>query len=380
MQNAKLKKLCADSFCNMMRGQVLRPGCVKWVVLAISISLGDVLPGVALPLSAGDRLRIQTPSDDQLPAESTFRLSGLYEVNLDGTLQIPFLDPQPAAGLEAAQVEKRLAELLVQRGFFRAESLQLSVRVAQWAPVQVTVAGETFFPGRVLINVLPDSSDNPFPRPRAAPLTQAGENPSERYLSAALRQAGGLKPSADIRNIRLIRGKQERVLDLSGIVTGQPVPDVPLVAGDQVIVPKLANLETALVRPSQVTPRTIQVLISNLTQPAARGGQIVPMEYGTRFSQAVVVAGCVGGAKATNAKRRSTLVQTDRTTGVTRVLDRSVESLMRQSTNDADNPFLMPQDSVVCYDSRVTNATGVVRLLSDVLSPFFLIQRIFTNE
>ncbi len=357
--------------------------CLKkpslFILMTIAIAVGGILPVGALPLSVGDRLRIQTPLDDQLPAQSTFRLSGLYEINLDGTLQIPFLAPQPAAGLEAAQVEKRLAELLVQRGFFRAESLQLSVRVAQWAPVQVTVAGETFLPGQVLINVLPDSGDNPFPRPRAAPITQSGENPPERYLSVALRQAGGLKPSADIRNIRLIRGKQERVLDLSGIVTGQPVPDVPLVAGDQVIVPKLASPEIALVRPSQVTPRTIQVLISNLTQPTTRGGQIVPMEYGTRFSQAVVAAGCVGGAKATNAKRRSTLVQTDRTTGATRVVDRSVESLIRQSTSDADNPFLMPQDSIVCYDSNVTNTTGVVRLLSDILSPFFLIQRIFTQ-
>ncbi len=348
---------------------------------AIALACPFALPLAvwALPLSPGDRLRIQTPSDDQLPQTSSFRLSGLYEVNLDGTLQIPFLEPQPAAGLEAATVEKHLGELLVQRGFFRPESLRLSVRVAQWAPVQVTVAGETFFPGQVLINSLPDSGDNPFPRPRSAPVSQSGENPSERYLSVALRQAGGLKPSADIRNIRLIRGKQERVIDLSGIVTGQPVPDVPLIAGDQVIVPKLANVETALVRPSQVTPRNIQVLISNLTQPSNRGGLVIPMEYGTRLSQAVVAGGCVGGAKATNAKRRITLVQTDRLSGKTHVLDRSVESLMRQSTSDADNPFLMPQDSVVCYDSGVTNTTGVVRLLSDILSPFFLIQRIFTQ-
>jgi polysaccharide biosynthesis/export protein len=349
------------------------------VLISGAIALGGILPAAALPLSPGDRLRIRTPLDDELPAASNFRLSGLYEVNVDGTLQIPFLEPQPAAGLEAAIVEKQLAEMLIQRGFFKASSLQLSVRVAQWAPVQVTISGEVFFPGRVLINALQDNLNSPFPRPRAAPVVESGENPSERYLSTALRQAGGIKPSADIRQIRLRRGRQERVVDLSGIFTGEPVPDVPLVAGDQVIVPQLARIETAFVRPSQVTPDTIQVLVSNLTQPSLRSGLIIPMAYGTRLSQAIVAAGCVGGAKVTNAKRRTTLVQTDRLTGQTRVLDRSVESLLRKSANDADNPFLMSQDSVVCYDSTVTNATGVLRFLSDVLSPFFLIQRIFTQ-
>ncbi len=347
--------------------------------MASAIALGNAGSAIALPLSPGDRLRIQTPSDDQLPENSTFRLSGLYEVNVDGTVQIPFLEPQLAAGLEAEVVEKQLAERLVQRGFFNAAALQLSVRVVQWAPIQVTIAGEVFLPGRVLINALPDSSDSSMPRPRASPVVASGENPSERYLSTALRQAGGLKPTADVRHIRLRRGNRERVLDVSGIFTGQPVADIPLIAGDQVIVPTSPVTEAAWVRPSQITPSTIPVLISNLTQPAVPGGQMVTMAYGTRLSQAVVTAGCVGGAKSM-AKRRVTLVQTDRLTGQTFVRDRSVESLVRTSRQDADNPFLMPQDSVICYDSRVTNTARVFRLVSDVLSPFFLIQRIFSHD
>jgi polysaccharide biosynthesis/export protein len=345
-----------------------------------AIALGNACSAIALPLSPGDRLRIQTPSDDQLPENSAFRLSGLYEVNVDGTVQIPFLEPQPAAGLEVEVVEKQLAERLVQRGFFNASALQLSVRVVQWAPVQVTIAGEVFLPGRVLINALPDSSDGSIPRPRAAPVVASGENPSERYLSAALRQAGGLKPTADVRHIHLRRGKREQVIDVSGIFTGQPVADVPLIAGDQVIVPAASVPELAWVRPSQITPSTIPVLVSNLTQPVVAGGQTVTMAYGTRLSQAVVTAGCVGGAKSTQARRRVTLVQTDRLTGQTLVRDRSVESLVRTSRQDSDNPFLMPQDSVICYDSRVTNTARVFRLVSDVLSPFFLIQRIFSND
>lgn len=344
-------------------------------------------PARSLPLSPGDRLRLLIPADDALPQNSPFRLSGLYEVNLDGTLTVPFVGPLPAAGLETVQVERNLARTLIERGFFRPDQLQLSINVAQWAPVQVTVAGEIFQPGRVLINrlgdqvgfgAIPDDERNPTPRPAAT--TVAGDGAPERYLSAAIRQAGGLKPTADLRNIRLLRGQQEIRLDFSGIMTGQPILDIPLVAGDRIVVPE-TRLQPELVRPSQLTPSTIPVVLSNLTDPKSTNqAQITSLEYGTRLSQAVVAAGCAGGSRSTNAKRRAMLVRTERETGQTLVTERRIEQLLKQSRNDEDNPFLMPQDSVVCYDSTVTNVASVFRLIGRILSPFFLIERLFTNE
>ncbi len=348
------------------------------IFTAFAIAAVSTFPGYALPLSPGDRVRVLTPMDDELPADSQFRLSGLYEVNVDGTLKIPFIDPQPAVGLEDTEVEKKLAEALVSKGFFRAESLALSVNVAYWAPVQVTVAGETFNPGRVLINATPKDS------PSATPAVVTGNYPPDRYLSAALRMAGGVKPSADIQHIRLKRGKQEKTIDLSGVITGKAVADVPLVAGDQVIVPASEDRQDALIRPSQLTPSMIPVFLSNLTAPntpnITKGGQVVTLEYGTRLSQAAIAAGCAGGTQRTNARRRAVLVHTDRLTGKTTTVERSVERLLRRSDNDAENPFLMPQDGVVCYDSTVTNLASIFRLITDIASPFFLIHRLFRDE
>jgi polysaccharide export outer membrane protein len=324
-----------------------------------------------------------TPLDDELPPDSRFRLSGLYEVNLDGTLQIPFLEPQSAIGLEPAQVEKNLAEALVKKGYFRPDFLELSVKVARWAPVQVTVSGEIFRPGRVLVNDLPGGTEEATSR-QSRETAIAGDNPPGRYLTAAIRQAGGLKPTADIRQIRLVRRKQERVFDLSGVITGQPVPDVPLIADDQVIVPKQAIAQNELVRPSQLTPNEIPVLLSNLTVPhtpnQGRGGQIVELEYGTRLSQVVVTAGCAGGTRATNARRKVALIRTDRLTGATAVMDRPVERLLKNASNDQENPFLMPQDGVVCYDSRVTNIASIIRTVGTIFSPFFLIPGLFRHD
>ena len=357
------------------------------IFTAIAIATGTEFPVWALPLSPGDRVRVLTPMDDALPPESRFRLSGVYEVNLDGTLQIPFLEPQPAVGLEVAVVQKKLAEALVNKGFFRAETLELSVGVVSWAPVQVTVVGETFHPGRVLLRAAADEQQQGRSSVATAGTTDAvvtGSNAPDRYLTAAIRGAGGLKPTADLQHIRLLRGKQEKNVDLSGVLTGKAVIDVPLIAGDQVTVPALSYSQNELVRPSQLTPTDITVFLANLTAPntpnSSKGGQVVTLAYGTRLSQAAIAAGCAGGTQRTNARRRAVLVQTDRQTGKTTVIERPIERLLKQSDNDAENPFLMPQDGVVCYDSTVTNLASIFRLITDIASPFFLINRLFRDE
>jgi polysaccharide biosynthesis/export protein len=338
-------------------------------------------PVLALPLSPGDRVRVAIPADDQLPEDDRLNISGIYEINLDGNLQFPFVDPIPAAGLEIAQLEQRLARALVAKGLYRADILQVSLRVAQWAPVQVTVSGEVFQPGRVLINSLPIDREDERPQPRNQEIgTVSGEYPPERYLTAAIRRVGGIKPGADLRNVRLIRNGQEQVVNLAGVFSGESVSDIPLIAGDQVIVPQLETPQTALVRPSQLTPAQIPIIFSNLTEPARRGSEVLEVPYGTRFSQAVVMANCTGGNKLTNSRRKVALVQTDRLTGQTKILETSVERLIRNSVNSAENPYLMPQDSVVCYDSSVSTATGVLRVISDVFTPFFLIQRLFRGD
>ncbi|MGA7933349.1 MAG: polysaccharide biosynthesis/export family protein [Kovacikia sp.] len=350
------------------------------MLVATLVTMGTAFPGWTLPLSPGDRVRVLTPLDDELPQDSQFRISGVYEVDQSGSLQIPFLEPQPAAGLEAAQIEKRLAEALVNKGFFRSDFLSLSVRVIRWAPVQVTVSGEIFRPGRVLINAPGDSAQRTPSQADREPEAIAGENPMGRYLTTAIRQAGGIKPTADLHQIELIRGKQAKVFDLSGIFTGESVPEVPLIAGDRVVVPKVAIAQNELVRPSQLTPTEIPVYLSNLTVPTTpnlgKGGQIVSLEYGTRFSQAVIAAGCAGGSRI-NAKRKAVLVRTDRLTGQTNVLDRPVEDLIKRTREDHENPFLMPQDGVVCYDSTVTNISKILSIIGSIIFPFSLIPRLF---
>jgi polysaccharide biosynthesis/export protein len=337
---------------------------------AITSQVLGIGASYALPLSPGDRLKITIPEGELF--------NGVYEVNLDGNIQVPYLDPIPVQGREISNLELELTQLLVNKGYFNPKFIKVNVAIIEWSAVQVTVSGATFQPGVVIVNSR-SAPDRALQQQRTT-----GDYPIERFLTAALRNAGGITPDADVRSVRLIRkGNQDKVIDLSGAFTGDPVEDIPLIAGDQIVVPKMAVVNNEYVRPSQITPPGIRVLLSNLTVPASSNASAsvsrdaTTFAYGARFSQAVVSANCAGGTVATNASRFAILVRTERVTGATKTWERSIEDLLRKPNDDSINPFLMPDDGVVCYDSSLTEARDVARTIGDFLNPLNLLRNIF---
>ncbi|AUT01461.1 polysaccharide export protein [Nostoc sp. CENA543] len=340
---------------------------ISYVIFnAILLSLTWIAPSVALPLSPGDRVKVIIPEGEEF--------SGIFEVNLEGDLEIPYLSPLPVAGLEPKQVEENLTTALIDGAFFQRSFLQVNVRVVQWASVEVFVSGETFLPGRVFINELSpgDRTQQPVP--------VAGQYPPNRYLTVAIRDAGGVKPTADIKQVQLIRERETRVIDLSGVITGEPFADIPLIAGDRIIVPDAGKMHNELVRPSPITPTGIKVFLSNLTVPAtgnapsAVGNDGSSFPYGARFSHAVAAANCAGGTRGTNAERKAVLVTTEQLTGKTTYIERSVNKLLTGVNDDTNNPFLKANDVVACYDSKVV---GVRDVLQTILNPLSTLRSIF---
>ena len=322
---------------------------------------------MALPLSPGDRIEVSIPNDTYF--------ARVYEVNQDGNLEIPYLGLLPVIGLEPLEVQEKLSEALIEKKFFPPNRLQLSIQVLIWAPVQVSVAGEVFQPGRILIN---DPNDPPAITSISTDSRQVtGSYPVRRYLTVAVRAAGGVLPTADLTQVKLVRNNQEQIVDLSGIFAGSPITDIPLIAGDQVVVPPSDRFQPELMRPSQITPPGIKVFISNLTTPAtsnatsAVGNQQegITFPYGARFSQAVISANCAGGIVATNADRNAILIRVDPLSGKTTVVERKVEDLLRKSMTNEDNPLLLPRDGVACYDSDMTNTRDIFRSIAEFLNP-----------
>lgn len=321
--------------------------------------------GDDLPLSPGDMVEITIVNGEGF--------EGRYVVNPDGNIQLPLVEAVKASGLGATALSEKLELALVRAQIFLPNTARVGVRVLQWAPIEVSVAGAVFEPGRVLINnkiadQVIEERINAF-----------GDYTPTRYLSEALRAASGIRPDAKLDQVIVIRNGWQVEVDMTGILLGHAANDLLLVAGDRVVVPTTGCFQQQLVKPSQITPRGYRIFMSNLIETAksnsnaAVGRFSSNMPYGTRLLQAAISANCVGGTSWTNAPRKVLLASKNPLSGKTEVIERSIEQLVRQGHEEGMNPYLMPNDAIACYDSDVTNFRDVARSITDVLSPFKLL-------
>ena len=316
----------------------------------------------AMRYSPGDRFNVAV--------FGTPEFSGDYVISSDGTVVLAFAGQIAASGLTNTELSTRIERAYVRAGLFTDRGVKLSVRPVQYSGVNVTVAGAVFYPGRHTIGGVKDTDK------LDRVLNKSGDNPMERFVPAALRAAGGIRPDANISAIKVIRDGKAYVLDWRGAMTGAPVDDMPLIEGDHVQVDEAGCFQSALMRPSQITSPGIRVTYSNLSVPALSNAQSIQsyqfagsVPYGTRLLQGLVQANCVGGTFTTNAHRYAVLISRNPRTMETEVIQRSVEELVRSADRDTINPFLMPDDAIACYDSKVTEVRDVMSFLNTVLLP-----------
>ncbi len=320
-------------------------------------TLAESAETALLPLSPGDLVHVGMQGDEA-PA-------GNYKVDTDGTISFSGVGKIRAAGRSVEQIEADLARQLVSAGLFRRGHAHPTVRLLDRDAVRVMVNDAVFSPGQVTINERPSQPDT-------TRQTAAGDHAIGRTLSAALSHAAGVRPDADIAHISVVHAGRHQLVDLTGFLDGRAVNDIPLVDGDRVTVPSRHCFQAALARPTPITPPGVRVYMSNLTTPALNnassgiGRDQTNLPYGTRLLQALFSANCVGGAKMTNAHRSAVLVSTNPETGESEVIERDIEALIRRADRDLYNPVVMPNDSIACYDSQVTNVREVLRSLGDV--------------
>jgi hypothetical protein len=190
-----------------------------------------------------------------------------------------------------------------------------------------------------------------------------------------LRAAGGVRPDADLTDVRLVRRGQVTRLNWLGAITGGPVDDIALLEGDHLEIGEAKCFQSALMRPSQITPSQLKVFMSNLSLPAATNAnadlnRINPgLPYGTKLLAAAVAANCVGGSLASNAHRYVVLISRNPKTHRSEVIQRSVEEMVRSPDRDSVNPYLMPDDAIACYDSAITDVREVSNTVQTLLLP-----------
>jgi len=299
--------------------------------------------------------------------------NGRYIIDNAGYIKLPLIGVIEAGGATTNKLEIKLELAFVRAEIFQPTSASVTVHVLNWSSIEVSVSGAVFQPGTVLIN---KKLKTP---PAPEHLKAFGDYSSTRLLSEAIRNASGVRPDAKLDQIILLRKGWQVQIDMTGMLTGGLVTDYPLVAGDRVIVPSTGCFQKNLVRPSLITPRGFRVFMSNLIDSAgdnasaAVGKYATNLPYGTRLLQAAISANCVGGKNWTNAPRRIVLTSKNPITGETQVIERSVEQLITTPNKGNINPYLMPNDAIVCYDSDITNFRDIAKTVAEILIPFKLL-------
>ena len=302
-----------------------------------------LIPGMDDVLSSGDLVTIHIEQDELL--------NGQYVVSYDGYLHLPFLPPVLVLGKSSAGIEAYLAAVLLAEGFYSTPP-RVSVRLTDLAEAQVFVSGAVFEPGAFVIG------GNTAETRDLARQSASGAAGFGRNLTRALANAGGIRPDADLAHILVLRQGETTVVDLRPVIVGQAFNNMLLVTGDEITVPSLDCFQAELMVPSTITPPGVKVFMSNLTKPAASnaqsniGKEARELRYGTRFLQAVVGMNCAGGALRGNANRTVALYSRNPLTGESILVEWLFEELLRRTDRDEYDPYLLPGDSLFCYDAR----------------------------
>lgn len=296
-------------------------------VFAVLIVAFVGYPAEATILSPADRVSITVVNGDEFSGEQTVRSDGTIKLALTGALKVSGLDESDAQDLVASSLSRYI------------KHPQVSLRLTAAGAITVTVSGAVYNPGPITI-----TSTNP----------QSQDATSIRTLAYALRQAGGLKPNAD-PHIKLVRAGQEQVIDLSDALDGKSFENVPLLAADTIEVAAGDRIDERLLKPSQLTPATIQVSVSGkLPKP---GSLSLPM--GSTLVDGLAAAGAAGGG-FNEANREAVLIRKDPISGQLAAKAFGIDGL-------AGGPTLMQGDTIIVRENSTSNFFD---LLKGLVFPF----------
>ncbi|MEP0077515.1 polysaccharide biosynthesis/export family protein [Parasphingorhabdus sp.] len=351
----------ADSSDQGHNFSCIQPSRPKFLEASNFVEPND-LPGGSNILSPGDRVRVTVAGDVDV-------LTGIYVLTENGSIQLPQIPPIAIAGNNVLAAERAIRSHLLSAGFVRDIGSNVDVRLIENSGVAISISGAVFQPGSVRVG---DRRTEDRVGQKEG-LTSGDTNPG-RTVSTALQVAGGVRPDAAVDTVYLIRGGKWTQLNLTGNFDGSDHSNRPVVALDRLIVPSKKCFDPLLVRPSAITAPGIRVFMSNLARSAnnnagaAIGEKTTSLPYGTRLLQGAIALNCVGGS-AMNAGRKVILISRNPINGQSIVTERKVERLVRSADRDAFNPYLMPNDSLACYDSAFMNFRDALSLVTDTATP-----------
>jgi polysaccharide biosynthesis/export protein len=238
-------------------------------------------------------------------------------------------------------------------------------------PIKIAVVGQVNRPGTY--NVRGESN-------ASGSATIQNANFSIPTVTQAIQAAGGIKPTADVRRIQLLRvnrdGRgQAKTINLWALLTqGDSSQDLPLQEGDRLIIPEgIVNpAETDILANSTVSRGTIRVNVVGEVRNSRQGGATIELAPTTTLNQAILAA---GGFDPVRANKGSVdLIRLNPNGTVTK---RTIGVDFARGANETTNPTLRDNDIVVIGRSGTTRVGDGLGSVLNPLSPLFSIFNLF---
>ena len=181
-----------------------------WIFPAVCLCtfvFGTGIAAADAPLRPGDQIELKLAG---VPATEISAVSGMYNLNDDGSVNLPYIGRIKIGGFTPGEAESTIEHEYRSREIYTNPTIVITVP-AQWR--FVNVGGEVRAPQRV---------------PFTADLT----------ILSSINAAGGFSPSAYGRKVRLLRNNQVTIIDVTKI-RANPSLDVQLQPGDRIEVPSI---------------------------------------------------------------------------------------------------------------------------------------------
>jgi len=171
-------------------------------------------PALAAPVTLNDGYVIGVGDVVEIAVLGREEFKPRVQVQVDGTVQLPYLHSVMASNLTVIQLRERVAKLLRDGGYY--VDPVVSVTVVSFASRYVTVLGEFAAPGLV-------------------PVDRAYR------VSEILARAGGAKPSASDELVLRRAGGEEIILPIELLSRGGPADDPMVQPGDKLFIGAAPN-------------------------------------------------------------------------------------------------------------------------------------------
>jgi polysaccharide biosynthesis/export protein len=237
-------------------------------------------------------------------------------------------------------------------------------------PVKVAVVGQVNRPGTYNMKAEANSS------------TSGGQtvnvNLSPPTITQAIQAAGGIKPTADVRQVVLQRfgrdgrGQVVKINLWNLLTTGDLTQDLVLQEGDRILIPEAVAInprEVDILANAPFAPATIKVSVVGELRSNKNTYDLAP---NTTLNQAILLAGGFDPVRANKNTVDLIRLQPNGT-----VEKRTIGVDFAQGLNEANNPVLRNNDVIVVGRSGTTRVGDGLGSVLNPLAPLFTILNIF---